>query len=92
MIITLTSDFGYKDSFVGIMKGVIAGINPQAQIIDLSHGIAPQDVMGAALLLRHSVKYFPTRDGSCRYRRSRRRQRAPSYIDRSRRKLFRRPG
>jgi S-adenosylmethionine hydrolase len=59
MIITLTSDFGYKDSFVGILKGVIAGINPQAQIIDLSHGVAPQDVMGAALLLRHSVKYFP---------------------------------
>jgi S-adenosyl-L-methionine hydrolase (adenosine-forming) len=61
MMITLTSDFGYKDSFVGIMKGVIAGINPQARIVDLSHGVAPQDVMGAALLLRHSVKYFPPR-------------------------------
>ncbi|HEX2225703.1 MAG TPA: SAM-dependent chlorinase/fluorinase [Candidatus Binatia bacterium] len=59
MIITLISDFGYKDSFVGIMKGVIAGINPQAHIIDLSHGIAPQDVRGAALLLRHSIEYFP---------------------------------
>ncbi len=59
MMITLTSDFGYKDAFVGIMKGVIAGINPQARIIDLSHGVAPQDVMGAALLLRHSVNYFP---------------------------------
>jgi S-adenosylmethionine hydrolase len=59
MLITLTSDFGYKDSFVGIMKGVIAGLNPQARIIDLSHGIAPQDVMGAALLLRYSVEYFP---------------------------------
>ena len=59
MIITLTSDFGYKDSFVGIMKGVIAALNPQARIIDLSHGISPQDVIGAALLLRHSVEYFP---------------------------------
>jgi S-adenosylmethionine hydrolase len=59
MIITLTSDFGYKDSFVGIMKGVIAGINPRARVIDLSHGVAPQDVVGAALLLRHSVEYFP---------------------------------
>src|SRR5918999_5556993 len=59
MIITLTSDFGYKDSFVGIMKGVIAGINPHARIIDLTHGVAPQDVMGAAMLLRHSVDYFP---------------------------------
>jgi hypothetical protein len=59
MIITLTSDFGYKDAFVGVMKGVIAGINPAAHIIDLSHGIAPQDVMGAALLMRHSVNHFP---------------------------------
>jgi S-adenosylmethionine hydrolase len=59
MIITLTSDFGYKDAFVGIMKGVIVGINPQAHIVDLSHGIPPQDIMAAALLLRHSVKYFP---------------------------------
>jgi S-adenosylmethionine hydrolase len=58
-MITLTSDFGYKDPFVGIMKAVIAGINPQARMIDLSHGIAPQDIMGAALLMRHSVNYFP---------------------------------
>jgi S-adenosylmethionine hydrolase len=41
------------------MKGVIAGINPQAHIIDLSHGVAPQDILGAGLILRHSVKYFP---------------------------------
>lgn len=59
MIITLITDFGYKDPFVGIMKGVIAGINPHARIIDLSHGIAPQDIMGAALILRHSVNFFP---------------------------------
>jgi S-adenosylmethionine hydrolase len=60
MIITLTTDFGYKDPFVGIMKGVIAGINPHAHIIDLSHGVAPQDIMGAALVLRHAVGYFPS--------------------------------
>ena len=59
MIIALTTDFGYKDPFVGIMKGVIAGINPEARIIDLSHGVAPQDIMGAALILRHSVNHFP---------------------------------
>src|SRR5687767_5648334 len=58
MIITLTSDFGYTDSFVGIMKGVIGGINPRARIVDLSHGVAPHDIMGAALLLRYSVNYF----------------------------------
>ena len=59
MIITLTTDFGYKDPFVGIIKGVIAGINPQAQIVDLTHGIAPQDIMAGALVLRHSFSYFP---------------------------------
>jgi S-adenosyl-L-methionine hydrolase (adenosine-forming) len=59
MIITLTTDFGYKDPFVGIMKGVIASISPQAQLVDLSHGIPPQDVMAAALVLRHSMSYFP---------------------------------
>ena len=59
MMITLTTDFGYRDPFVGIMKGVIAGINPLARIIDLSHGIGPQDIMGAALILRHSVNFFP---------------------------------
>ena len=58
-MITLTTDFGYKDPFVGIMKGVIGGINPQARIIDLTHGIAPQEIVGAALLLHHAVNYFP---------------------------------
>jgi S-adenosyl-L-methionine hydrolase (adenosine-forming) len=59
MLITLTTDFGHRDPFVGIMKGVIARINPKAQVIDLTHGIPPQDVMAAALALRHSVAYFP---------------------------------
>lgn len=61
MVITLTTDFGYTDPFVGIMKGVISGINPAASIVDLSHGIAPQDIMAAALILRHSSQYFPRR-------------------------------
>jgi S-adenosylmethionine hydrolase len=59
MLITLTTDFGYRDPFVGIMKGVIAGINPNARVIDLSHDIPPQDIMAGALTLRHSVPYFP---------------------------------
>lgn len=58
-IIALTTDFGYKDPFVGIMKGVIGGINPQAQVVDLTHGIPPQDVVAGALVLRHSFGYFP---------------------------------
>lgn len=61
MLITLTTDFGYVDPFAGIMKGVIAGINPRAQIVDISHGVPPQDIMAAALMLRHSVSYFPRR-------------------------------
>src|SRR5262245_18693562 len=59
MLITLTTDFGYTDPFVGIMKGVICGINPQARIVDLSHGIAAQNIMAAALVLRQSAGYFP---------------------------------
>ena len=59
MLITLTTDFGYRDPFVGIMKGVIVGINGNARVIDLSHNIPPQDIMAGALMLRHSVPYFP---------------------------------
>jgi S-adenosyl-L-methionine hydrolase (adenosine-forming) len=58
-LITLITDFGYQDPFVGIMKGVIFGINPDARVIDLSHGIPPQDLMAAALVLRHSTRFFP---------------------------------
>jgi S-adenosylmethionine hydrolase len=57
--ITLTTDFTEHDGYVGVMKGVIAGIAPQARIIDLSHMVAPQDVFQAALLLGRSVPYFP---------------------------------
>jgi len=58
MVITLTTDFGFQDPFVGIIKGVIAAINPQAQVIDLTHGVPPQNVMAGALVLQHSVRYF----------------------------------
>ena len=58
-IITLTTDFGYADPFVGIMKGTILRIAPNMQIVDLNHGIAPQDVRAAALTLAASVDYFP---------------------------------
>jgi S-adenosylmethionine hydrolase len=57
--ITLTTDFGYRDPFAGIMKGVILRICPAARIIDLSHGVPPQDIWAAALILRSSVPYFP---------------------------------
>jgi S-adenosylmethionine hydrolase len=58
-IITLTTDFGLKDPFVGIMKGVISGINPEAEIIDISHGITPQNIFEASLVISMSYGYFP---------------------------------
>ncbi|MCW5889356.1 MAG: SAM-dependent chlorinase/fluorinase [bacterium] len=57
--ITLTTDFGLTDPFVGIMKGVIARRAPGVAVIDVSHGIPPQDVFAGALVLRHAVAWFP---------------------------------
>lgn len=58
-IITLTTDFGLKDGNVGVMKGVILGINPDVQIVDISHNISPQNIFEASLILRRSAVYFP---------------------------------
>jgi S-adenosylmethionine hydrolase len=58
-IITLTTDFGLRDPFVGIMKGVILGICPAARLVDLSHEVSPQDVFEGALLLESSARFFP---------------------------------
>ncbi len=58
-IITLTTDFGSRDSFAGSVKGVILKINPQAQIVDISHEIGPQDVWEAAFTLKGAYSYFP---------------------------------
>lgn len=59
-LITLTTDFGLRDPFVGIMKGVILGICPGAQLVDLTHELDPQDVFGAAVALDASVRFFPS--------------------------------
>lgn len=59
MVVTLLTDFGLEDNFVGVMKGVILGINPRVRIVDITHNIKPQDIVGAAFLLRSSYKYFP---------------------------------
>jgi S-adenosylmethionine hydrolase len=58
-VITLTTDFGLKDGFVGTMKGVIWSICPPAQIADISHLIAPQNVLEGALVLWRAYPYFP---------------------------------
>lgn len=58
-IITLLTDFGLKDGNVGVMKGVIWGINSQAKIADISHNISPQNIREASLILLRSAVYFP---------------------------------
>jgi S-adenosyl-L-methionine hydrolase (adenosine-forming) len=58
-VISLMTDFGIKDGNVGVMKGVIWTICPSAQISDLSHMIAAQNVREAALVLARSAPYFP---------------------------------
>jgi len=60
-IITLLTDFGWEDGYIGAMKGVILGINPQCRISDLAHHIPPHDVMGAALVLGQTYPFFPPR-------------------------------
>jgi S-adenosylmethionine hydrolase len=59
-IITLTTDFGYKDPFVAEMKGVILSINPHAAIVDMTHSIEPGDVEEAAYIIGYSFSYFPS--------------------------------
>jgi S-adenosylmethionine hydrolase len=58
-ILTLTTDFGLSDHFVGTMKGVILGICPQAQIVDISHGVTPYEIGEGAYLIAQAYRYFP---------------------------------
>jgi S-adenosylmethionine hydrolase len=58
-VITLTTDFGIADEYVGVMKGVIAANAPGAIVIDLTHNISSQAVREAAFLLAASYRYFP---------------------------------
>lgn len=58
-IITLTTDFGTRDSYVGVMKGIILGICPDARLVDITHEIPAQNVAAAALVVKTYVPYFP---------------------------------
>jgi S-adenosylmethionine hydrolase len=58
-IISLTTDFGIRNGFVGVMKGVIWGICPHAQIADISHTIAPQDILEGAYTLWRAAPFYP---------------------------------
>lgn len=58
-IITLTTDFGYDDAYVAAVKGAVLSINPEANIIDISHSIKPQNILQAAFILSVAYRYFP---------------------------------
>jgi len=58
-LITMTTDFGYDDPFAGVMKGVIYTINPNVNIVDLTHNITPQNIQEAAYTIGMNYHYFP---------------------------------
>src|SRR5512143_1093923 len=58
-LVTLLTDFGTRDAFVGIMKGVMLSMDPTLRLIDLTHEIPAQAVDVGALVLRSAVPYFP---------------------------------
>ncbi len=59
-IVTLTTDFGLNDHFVGAMKGVILAISPETQIVDISHAVQPFDILDGALTISQAYSYFPS--------------------------------
>lgn len=59
VVIALVTDFGTRDYFVGVMKGVILSINPRAQIVDITHEVPPQDVATGAFVLKAAYRWFP---------------------------------
>jgi len=60
-IITLTTDYGTNDHLVGTLKGVILKINPDTNIVDITHNVAPYDLLDGALAIGSAYSYFPAR-------------------------------
>jgi hypothetical protein len=58
-VVTLTTDFGSSDAYVGAMKGVVLSLAPGAVLVDICHNIPPQDVRAAAVVLADAAPYFP---------------------------------
>src|SRR3954471_5976858 len=58
-VIALLTDFGLCDHYVAAMKGVVLGLCPEATFVDISHDIAPQDILGGALELEAVAPYLP---------------------------------
>lgn len=58
-MIACITDFGHRDNFVGVVKGVIAGINPGVRVIDICHSVNPFSITNAQFMLHSSYTYFP---------------------------------
>jgi S-adenosylmethionine hydrolase len=58
-LISLLTDFGHSDWYVGTMKGVIHSINPHARVVDICHAVKPHHIIGGAFMLSASYRYFP---------------------------------
>jgi S-adenosyl-L-methionine hydrolase (adenosine-forming) len=59
-IVTLMTDFGAGDPYVGVMKGVMLAVNPELHIVDLTHAIDSYHILGASFLLSTAYQYFPS--------------------------------
>jgi hypothetical protein len=64
-IITLTTDFGHQDGYVGAMQGVILSICPMATLVTISHNIPPQNIQNAAFVLYQAFSYYPANTIHC---------------------------
>ena len=58
-IITLTTDFGLTDAYVAVTKGAILSVNPDVDIVDITHSIEPQNIVQGAFVLNNAYRYFP---------------------------------
>ena len=58
-VITLTTDFGLNDHYVGTIKGVVLSINPAAQIVDICNSVASFDILDGAITISQAYRYFP---------------------------------
>jgi S-adenosylmethionine hydrolase len=63
--VTLLTDFGLADPFVGVMKGVLFGVEPGLRVVDLTHGVAHGHIIGGAFWLERSYRYFPAGTVHC---------------------------
>src|ERR671927_1636299 len=60
MLVSVLTDFGLRDTYVGQMKAALLATAPTARLVDLTHAVPPQDVQVGAFLLAHAVEVFPS--------------------------------